>query len=269
MARRPGEMLVALGLSCALWGAAQGQRVAGEWRHAGVLTAADNCDACHTPHVRSSGGRTLKADPGGGRVQAWLQMQAPGAGDPSTACLRCHWTGQGRRQAPEFALAPLSGGRFVGPDLADDHPLGSTDPTTLRLLDGRTPWLSPSRAVSDREVIECTTCHDAHTPGAALPRGAELRRLCGGCHPAEAAPFDRHSELPCTGCHELHDARQPAFLRETTIEFMCTRCHAGPGAPQAGRLGNQSPGDEIPLTLTPSHNPGSNCRECHTLHPGR
>ena len=59
---------------------------------------------------------------------------------------------------------------------------------------------------------------------------------CGSCHPAEAAPFDRHSELPQKGCHELHDARQPGFLRETTIEFMCTRGHTSAGSPQAGRL---------------------------------
>lgn len=265
--RRP--ILAVLALCGTTRAPALGQQVAGGWRHASVLTAADQCDNCHTPHVRSNGGRMLKGEPGGGRVRAWLQAQAPGAGDPSLACLRCHWTGQGRVQSPEFAAAPPDSGRFVGPDLADDHLLGSTDPTTPRLHAGGTPWLSPSRAMSDRDVIECTTCHDPHTAGAAVPQGAKLQRLCGNCHPMEAASLDRHVAVSCGGCHQLHNARQAPLLRETTVELMCTRCHVASGASQAGRMENQRAAEGTVMTLTPSHNPGSNCLQCHTLHRGR
>lgn len=267
MAPSTKAMLAALGLSCAFWAPGLGQQVTGGWRHASVLTATDNCDACHTPHALSDGSRTLKGDAGGGRVQAWLEVQAPGAGSSSIVCLRCHWTSQGRSLLPELALQPASGGHFVGPDLADDHPLGSTDPTTPRLRDGRASSLQRSLVIRDRDAVECTTCHDPHTPGAAVPSGAELRRLCGSCHVTEAAALDRHRAVSCTGCHELHDSRQAPLLRETTVEFTCNRCHAGAGTPLA-KQPEQRPGDEIPLTFTPAHYPGSNCRQCHTIHRG-
>lgn len=264
MIRNEIPVLVAV---CSLFvGRASGQQVRGGWRHTTALPAAAGCEDCHTSH---GGAKILKGEPPGGGIQAWLQSQAPGAGSPTVACLRCHWTAQERDQANAVAAEPLGSGRFLGPDLADDHLLGATNPRTPRLLVDQTPRTTTSRAISDRDVIECTTCHSPHTEGAAVVRGAARQQLCGGCHPMESQPVDRHRTVPCTGCHQLHGARQPRFLRETTVEQMCDRCHLQEGVPQPSRAFSADSSEDSPLTLTPTHNPGSNCLECHTVHPGR
>ncbi|MGW8283595.1 MAG: hypothetical protein ACWGON_09875, partial [Gemmatimonadota bacterium] len=78
------------------------------------------CVLCHGGHP-GGGGYGLRVDgvPG-------ADVQAPGLGNTSRSCLRCHSTATQRGKQPEFrgGFSDRGTGRFLGLDLGDDHPLG-------------------------------------------------------------------------------------------------------------------------------------------------
>ncbi len=258
---RAGGALMLLGL-VAGWATAQ-QRP-DNWQHADVFAGQPTCDACHRPHTESRSPFTLRVEGPGGDVGVWLETQAPGTRGATASCLRCHWSEQTRRRQLGGTVVQVRRGRFVGPDLRDDHALGRTDPPILRARDPRAAGRR-TPVMADRDVMECTMCHDPHAPGAPPPRGAEQRRLCGACHSSESAGLRQHAVVACTGCHVMHDAQQQRHLRETTVEFMCARCHGARGTPPPAFLLAEAAGT-IPLTVSPSHNPGTDCRQCHSMH---
>jgi predicted CXXCH cytochrome family protein len=160
---------------------------------------------------------------------------------------------------------------YLGADLSDDHPLGIVDPEIIaqrRAFDvptdsRRRPTVLRSATVE--APLECTTCHAAHEQDARAPVGAEQFAACGTCHGEHVAGLGAHSAVSCTGCHQIHGARQRSLLFELNTEFLCARCHTSTGgAPTEWQEAHGV--DEVALTVSPSHNAGSQCEECHAVH---
>jgi predicted CXXCH cytochrome family protein len=73
----------------------------------------------------------------------------------------------------------------------------------------------------------CAICHDSH--GAAVPRNADVDKICGGCH-AETRErlrsgnhkglLERGDLAGCASCHSVHAGQQAAPLSE-----ICAGCH--------------------------------------------
>lgn len=240
------------------------------------------CDMCHLPHT--AGRRpdyVLRSSDGGDELDSWLEVQAPGVGGATMTCLRCHWAQDVRVRQPDLRTAGTQSsrsgmataaarGRYLGSDLSDDHPLG--------MVSARGPALSlpawgeeirrtPARDRVRMEglVVECTTCHDPHDPHARAPQGTEQAAVCGACHTESTSVLGVHAVVSCTACHQLHGARQSALLHGFTVEESCTRCHGGASGAASAWYDEHTVGEPL-LTVSPSHNTGSRCSDCHIIH---
>jgi hypothetical protein len=226
------------------------------------------CEYCHRPHSAADGPYTLLGDAPGSPPLAWLQTQAPGAGSPSATCLRCHWGEAHRRLQPDLPSPPLVWlGRYVGPDLGDDHFLGSlVTPAPVQRYE---EWRVTGGAGSGRSelsVVECTLCHAVHDPGPGMPQPGEQYRFCGACHGSEASRSGGHAQITCRGCHRLHNSLVGGGLfHGATIEDTCTRCHASTDRILPDSLDYAVVGGGRPR-VPAAHNLGSPCETCHTLH---
>lgn len=225
------------------------------------------CELCHVSHAGGSGPYVLTGDTPGSPPRAWLPIQAPGAGTVSETCLRCHWDESHRRAQPDMSSPPLTWtGAYVGPDLSDDHFLGTlAQPETVRPYE---LWRTPgggNQPFYQLEVVECTLCHAAHDATAQTPRPNEQYQFCGGCHADESAR-GYHQMIACAGCHKLHNsAVQSGLFYGLTIENTCTRCHGVSQQLLPDSLRYTTVSGGLP-SVPAGHNFGTPCQNCHTLH---
>ncbi len=224
------------------------------------------CDACHRSHPGRPGQYSLRTDERERQPPAWLSVDAPGAGAVTESCLRCHFDEATRRHQLDAERLPQGSGRYLGPDLSDDHPLGAAD-AGRRLAPAVRPWQAPGAGAWARAgTIECTTCHDAHDPTMQVLSAAGQLDRCGSCHAPELAGLKAHSAVSCSDCHALHGARQAFLLRDAATEFLCARCHSAATAAEPGAWARASSARPLPRTLSPSHYPGAACENCHVIH---
>lgn len=235
--------------------------------NAGIGTGVD-CDQCHLSHAQTDLYNLIVGP--ASDVKAWLETQAPGATDVSVSCLRCHWSSAVREEQGDEP-AGGTGALYVGPDLADDHVLGNIDPLSLQQraadqfeqLDQK-PLYEPG-ALGPSGAIECTACHDAHDPEVPVSSNPLQHEFCGNCHGPEAFSLGDHVVVTCTACHDLHDSSLGSLLYGPTVESTCQLCHTVSGGSATPWLEDHSVG-EVPLVVPPSHNPGTDCLQCHYFH---
>lgn len=236
---------------------------------------ADGCQLCHGTHVGARFG--LKTDPES-------RAARPGVGTISESCLRCHADAGRRSRQPEFRTrsAGPGGGRFLGADLADDHPLGRTGDAPLALFGIREGLAAADvlrNGVRSLEAtdgaMECTLCHDPHDPQGARPDAELLRELCTSCHAAQAWASETHRDVPCNACHRLHGAGAPHLLASPSLNRTCNRCHdpTSSPAPEPGRFGSGDPNAAIAFGVVADLAPraharriGGDCIDCHPQH---
>jgi len=273
---RPGSWALGPGLRRLVWvgtaalaasvGLATAQDLPSSGGHVALRSPAGGfCDACHRSHPDRPGQYLLRTDEENRQAVTWLSVDAPGAGAVTASCLRCHFDENLRRQQPDAARLATAPGRYLGPDLADDHPLGSARPDRRQPLIQRPPPPGAGAAWVRAGTVECTACHDPHDPTMQpLPAAQQLER-CGSCHAPEVAGLKGHAAVGCTACHAPHGARQAFLLRDATTEFLCNRCHgaAAAGAADWSRASSVRPLARAP---EPSHGPGGSCESCHVIH---
>ncbi len=151
-----------------------------------------SCATCHAAASTASRGprwQTAALRAGGAYDSVTFDAKGRGAGPgaASVACLSCH--------DGTAARAVHNGGRSLGNDLSDDHPIGFVYDASLAHEDGglHDPTLTPSGLggtiaedlLVDGRLLECTACHDPHRQSA---NGSYLRlstagsALCLTCH---------------------------------------------------------------------------------------
>jgi predicted CXXCH cytochrome family protein len=238
---------------------------------------AQGCVLCHGGHTGGAGyGLRVDGVPG-------TDVQAPGLGNTSRSCLRCHSTATQRDRQPEFRgrFSDRGTERFLGLDLGDDHPLGRIEQggATASL----NAWGANPQAYSfdvtapgyagGPDAVECTLCHDPHDRAGALPDLLEQREICSACHDPTLFLDLAHPDLACTDCHRLHGGRPGDLLAsEPDSRQTCLLCHD-----PSGDQGWDQSFDQRPAELDPSargmgapraHLPpkGGDCVDCHHQH---
>jgi predicted CXXCH cytochrome family protein len=239
---------------------------------------AQDCAACHGTHERNQGVAGLRVGDGDLRV---ARSAAPGLGDPSLSCLRCHSTSIARAAAQpvDGALASsIVDGRYLGPDLADDHPLGRVEPDRRLLRDDASRTLRSTRSRGDARTlrtrfraqsIECTTCHDPHSRTGPIPNPEEEAMLCGSCHDVARYAFGMHSTAACSDCHALHGARGDALLPDHDENRLCESCHSGLSVSTRSTDSRTLRLNRQRLLSGPRGHvmaPGGRCGDCHPAH---
>jgi hypothetical protein len=231
------------------------------------------CVLCHGGHP-GGGGYGLKI----GQVPG-AEAQAPGLGNVSKSCLRCHASASLRERQPEFrGRFDSDRGRFLGVDLADDHPLGRFDSGTTGSLNA---WRSPEQTASFKvsgfgfaggpDAVECVLCHDPHDRTGALPGPFEQQEICGSCHETLLVTDINHVQLACTDCHKLHGGRRGDLLAASpTVDMTCNTCHAPAGGASVvlERRDDLLDPTSRGVGAAPSHTPprDGDCVDCHTQH---
>jgi len=231
------------------------------------------CTSCHMRDHRDlmATSETQLRDHG---ADSWLTM-VPGITRNTTACLSCHSTEEQRseyRASGRILGIPTAGGRYLGWDLDDDHPLGRSSgsprlanrlrPPRRRPSDG--PGTSPpttrDRLVIPGVTVECSSCHDPHSDLDVGTAGGE-KTLCSNCHDPAYYVFGGHRTPTCGDCHQMHGSLVGALLEADDPDALCSSCHKGAngfGAPVANTV----------LSGPPAHDdlqPGQ-CIDCHVVH---
>jgi len=166
------------------------------------------CIFCHTPH----NAKTPQLAPLWNHASTTATYVLYGSptmdqtpeqpGNASKSCLSCHdgtvaIDAYGSRAGTNFMPgAPGSpGGKNLGTDLSDDHPVGV-------YWDHQTLMPTPT----------CATCHASGHHSPPSPVGGELRF------------YNRRVE--CGSCHNAHSNDQTKFLRKTVAgSAICLHCH--------------------------------------------
>lgn len=161
-------------------------------------SSSQTCIYCHTPHSAGTNqvplwNRSLQATGFTMYTSATLNSTVgaqPGA--VSRACLSCH-DGVGTPAlytGVTGLLKPITGTAVLGTDLSNDHPVALTVGAVPVDPGIRAPstWSATLPLFgTNRDQLECSTCHDPHNRGAALA-GKFLRvsntssALCTTCH---------------------------------------------------------------------------------------
>jgi len=236
------------------------------------------CDLCHASHEATTGPFNLKAEP--------LQVWGAAGGDlgvASRSCMRCHAQAGMRARQPELSAVAMAGqdrGTYLGYDLGDDHPVGTTvlafgrdaGPRTVRGIgnvreSALARRLTPAgrREVEERG-IECSRCHDPHDPRGPLPSLEREAALCATCHDMAGAAPRQHAGLACSACHRLHGGEPGTLLRVQGGDVACAACH------DRGAVPSSTMRSRVPIQLAPGHRPGDpraragRCTDCHTVH---
>ncbi|MFQ5776736.1 MAG: cytochrome c3 family protein [Terriglobia bacterium] len=269
----------------------------------------DACLFCHTPHtslvdVTPLWNHELSTQTYNTYVSSTLDAGAatPSAG-VSRLCLSCHDGTVALGQTVSKGLIPTVGSMrpeaVLGTDLTNDHPLGiaPVDDGQLVLNLFQSPPGSTDPAVQlPAGRIECTSCHEPHTPNLdAVARNFLVRSnssgaICLACHdPSRPQPnalagwftgahstsansvptagsFGAYGSVDanaCGNCHRLHGTgatAAPRLLRAAE-ETTCNLCHAGASLspPLLDVLGEFSkPYAHPTATLSGQHDPAEN-----------
>lgn len=227
----------------------------------------------------------------------------PQVGSPSKLCLSCHDGTVALGQTVASGNIPVSGGLSartnLGTDLRRSHPVSFATPMAdngeLRLTLFQTPPQTADpevRLVQGR--VECTTCHEPHTPNLDpvvqkfLVRDSSSGQLCLACHDpsrptatylrgwsssqhalashatsgaAAAAGYPTVSASACSSCHISHNGASDARLLRQTEENTCAACHRGqnlsPALPDVMGAFEQSQ-YRHPVELVGMHDPAEN-----------
>ena len=245
-------------------------------------TGDGGCDLCHRLHVQDGGEPVsefmllIARDLDVFDTRTTRPSLAVGS---SRSCLRCHSSQAGRenamRSGRNMLLPPGEQESFIGPDLADDHPIGRSGRSESL---GVTPDLDPDAAnrqaltaivayseASDG-VVSCTSCHDPHQrvgqPG--IASSGEWADLCADCHPTSAYAFGAHETVDCSGCHQMHGGAVAASLVNAfDTELLCRSCHDSSGA-----ISDAITGGFESIAGMSGHDrpPGDDCLVCHPAH---
>lgn len=89
----------------------------------------------------------------------------------------------------------------------------------------------------DIEDLACADCHQIHTALDPVSSPQGQVELCGGCHMAALAAFNKRSHHPlagihagsdmtCTTCHNPHGSLTEGALQQLTLNDNCYDCHA-------------------------------------------
>jgi DmsE family decaheme c-type cytochrome len=91
-------------------------------------------------------------------------------------------------------------------------------------------WGSSAHAAAD---VSCTDCHKLHDAEDPVRRATTQPDVCGKCHQEQHASLMKPSHHPlregkmaCTSCHSQHGTTAPASLVKSTVNEVCTTCHA-------------------------------------------
>jgi DmsE family decaheme c-type cytochrome len=135
----------------------------------------------------------------------------------------------------------------------------------------------------ERAALACTSCHEVHRARDPMVDRDTQVGACTDCHRKQKAELKRVSSHPlddgrmvCTECHQAHGASNDAMLVTSTVQQLCTDCHAEKRGPF---LWEHAPASEDCALCHKPH--GSNhaallnrrapllCQECHSAagHP--
>ncbi len=187
-------------------------------------------------------------------------------------CEQCHGAAAAHAEDPEAVRPPRLAGETATAACTSCHA------AALAGLERATPG-------HVRGGVGCLSCHDSgHAPEAEPEKlRQEPLGLCGSCHPQQRARFSLpfahrqgSSPMPCTGCHQLHQARpQAPWLGKA--QSACVSCHSEkrgpyvfPHPPEEVRgCGHchQPHGSPNPQALTRAETSWL-CLECHADTPG-
>ncbi|MCP4078456.1 MAG: cytochrome C [Gammaproteobacteria bacterium] len=154
------------------------------------------CVACHTPHNANANAKPLWNHTASSAAytmydnafSSTLDMAVAGNTPTgiSAACLSCHDGTVGvSSYGGVVANDVLDGGKSVGTDLTDDHPINiAYDPAADPDFVAATGVTGAGLKLYNGQV-ECATCHDVHNgPGVTgkLERPITTADLCTACH---------------------------------------------------------------------------------------
>ncbi len=184
--------------------------------------------------------------------------QQPGIGNPTKLCLSCHDGTIAPGQTVSTGLiptsAPLGSNTNLGADLRSSHPVSFSLPFAdngeLKVsLFFSTPQTGDPAVRLVQGHVECTTCHDPHTPNLDpvvqkfLVRDGSSGQLCLACHDP-ARPTARHLGGWSAGQHAVathSTAANPTLGGYATVAAnACSSCHAAHNSETSGRLLRQA-----------------------------
>jgi predicted CXXCH cytochrome family protein len=94
---------------------------------------------------------------------------------------------------------------------------------------GEKIYIDPVKfAATTHAIVGCTSCHDRVSPGHPGDGYAPSKATCGDCHGPVFAEYSKSLHGPkagCTGCHNPHEVRLPAFMTGEDINSKCAKCH--------------------------------------------
>ncbi len=200
----------------------------------GVSTS---CSACH-------GDGTAHMEAGGGEGTIFNFMgETPGA--ISGRCLTCH-----DEDHPRYALSAHA---HQGVTCTGCHGIHSEKPSPPML---QSASATASLVEADREsaicagchadvfaqfqfnerhrlqegILQCTSCHDPHSPQPRARLGGFKHEMCVNCHTDKGGPYVyEHGSVRvegCTACHEPHGTVNRHQLRHQNVAELCYSCHA-------------------------------------------
>lgn len=232
----------------------------------------------------------------------------PLIGSPSKLCLSCHDGTVALGQTVSEGLVPVSGALSpasnLGTDMRSSHPYSFATPMVDTGELRPTLFGSPAqtgdplvRLVQGR--VECTTCHDPHTPNfdpvvqKFLVRDSSQGQLCLACHDPErptaihlrgwaqsqhalatnsvgGAALGGYATVAanaCGSCHMPHNADPGGRLLRQAEEATCATCHSGqnlsPALPNV--MGSfQASQYRHPVELVGAHQPNENAFPLNT-----
>jgi predicted CXXCH cytochrome family protein len=237
--------------------------------------SSSGCVLCHASHDAGPTVKSLRIDP-----LVASEYSAAGLSPASLSCLRCHSTWSARLRQPEYVnlgVAPSPGGKLFGTYLQDDHPVGEASRPGLPMRgDDADPWSSSVGIGSvvpspGTHVPECNTCHDPHSRNGLLIAPEEEHFFCGACHDRTQASSTTHTNVPCTGCHALHNASSTKLLAEHDVDRLCLSCHTAAGVPSLSRNYSERRAELLSMLAVPRTNMhgesrSDRCTGCHLPH---
>jgi DmsE family decaheme c-type cytochrome len=79
-------------------------------------------------------------------------------------------------------------------------------------------------------VVDCTSCHDPHSPQSREDLGGFKQQQCASCHADKLGPFVfEHGAVAvegCTACHTPHGSPNRHMLDFQRVAELCYSCHA-------------------------------------------